>query len=291
MRRAQQRMPVLSQFPTAYWLTGATLADRDVGLKQTTSTQWDNVYLNAEEIAVLVPAPKTLIADMDFDFWTEVKPRISEAIGLAVDEAVLFGVNKPATWPTAIAPAAVAAGNVTIAGTAGDKDFLGSLSNAMGMVEADGYDNTRILARTQVRAWTRNLRDSQNGFLMYPNSPPSGAQPQGSFFGTPVNFSRAGLSGFASGAAFFSAITGDFAREGIIATRDDITMEMFDQGIIQDAAGVIQFNLLQQDMVALRVTARFAFAVPNPTSRQNPTAGTRYPFAVVQQKASTGGEG
>src|SRR4029079_168556 len=85
MKRAQQRLPVLASFPTAYWITGAALSDRDVGLKQTTSVSWDNVYLNAEEIAVIVPAPKTLLSDMDYDFWQEVKPRISESIGLAVD--------------------------------------------------------------------------------------------------------------------------------------------------------------------------------------------------------------
>jgi hypothetical protein len=41
----------------------------------------------------------------------------------------------------------------------------------------------------------------------------------------------------------------------------------------------------------LRVTARFAWAVPNPVNRQQATKASRFPFAVVQQKASTGGEG
>jgi HK97 family phage major capsid protein len=295
MRRAQQRMPVLSQFPNAYWLTGADLNARDVGMKQTSTMQWDNVYLNAEEIAVIVPAPKALLSDLDYDFWTEIKPSISEAIGLALDEAVFFGTNKPASWPAAIVPAAVAAGNQVIAAT-GAPDFLGDLNTVLGMVEADGYDPNGIWARVQVRAWLRGLRagDGINAAatpLFYPDAAPSGTQPGGTVFGIRIMFSSAGLSGFATGAANFSLVVGDFTQ-AILGIRDDITMDMFDTGVITDngTPPIIQFNLMQQDMVALRVTARFAFAVPNPINRQNPTAGTRYPFAVIKQAVSTGGE-
>jgi len=68
---------------------------------------------------------------------------------------------------------------------------------------------------------------------------------------------------------------------------------MFDTGVITDNGSppVIQYNLLQQDMVALRVTARFAWAIPNPVNRQQPTKASRYPFFAIQQKAATGGEG
>ena len=295
MRRAQQRMPVLSQFPTAYWLTGADLNARDVAMKQTSAMQWDNVFLNAEEIAVVVPAPKSLLADIDYDFWQEVKPRISESIGIALDEAIFFGVNKPATWPTAIVPAAVAAGNVRVAAT-GAPDFLQDLNLAMGMVEADGYDPNGIWARVQVRAWLRGLRAGDGTTaaatpLFYPDSAPSGTQPGGTVYGIRIMFSSAGLSGFATGAAFYSLVVGDF-KQAILGIRDDISMDIFDTGVITDngTPPIIQFNLMQQDMVALRVTARFALAVPNPLNRQNPTAGTRYPFAVVQQAATTGGE-
>ena len=295
MRRAQQRMPVLSQFPTAFWLTGADLNARDVGMKQTTQMQWDNVYLNAEEIAVVVPAPKSLLEDLDYDFWTEVKPRVSEAIGIALDEAVFFGTNKPATWPAAIVPAAVSAGNQVIAAT-GAPDFLQDLNNALGMVEADGYDPDGIWARVQVRAWLRGLRAGDGTTaaaipLFYPDAAPSGTMPGGTVYGIRIMFSSAGLSGFATGAANYSLVVGDFSQ-AILGIRDDISMDVFDTGVITDngTPPVIQFNLMQQDMVALRVTARFAFAVPNPVNRQAPTAGTRYPFAVIKQQASVGGE-
>lgn len=295
MRRAQTRMPVLATLPNAYWLTGADLNARDIAMKQTTGMQWDNVYINAEEIAVVIPAPKTLLSDIDYDFWDEVRPRISEAIGIALDEAVFFGVNKPATWPTAIVPGAVAAGNTRQVAT-GAPDYLQDLNLALGMVEADGYNPNGIWARVQVRSWLRGLRAGDGTAsaatpLFYPDAAPSGAQPGGTVYGVRIMFSDAGLSGFATGAANYSLVVGDF-KQAILGIREDITMDMFDSGVITDGATppVIQYNLIQQDMVALRVTARFGFAVPNPLNRQNPTAGTRYPFAVLQQAASTGGE-
>ena len=50
--------------------------------------------------------------------------------------------------------------------------------------------------------------------------------------------------------------------------------------MIQDNAGAIQYNLAQQDMVALRVTARYAYAVGNPAARTGTTDA--YPSSVLQ---------
>jgi HK97 family phage major capsid protein len=291
MKRAQQRIPVMSQLPTAYWVTGASLDARDIGMKQTTTLAWDNVYLNAEEIAVIVPIAKNLLADMDYDFWTQVKPKVTEAFGVALDEAIFFGVNAPSTFPASIVSGANAAGNLVVAGTS-TVDYLDDVNNAMGLVEADGYDVTGFWARRQVKSKLRGLRDTQKGLLYYPDAPPTGSVNVGTLYGEPIVFSNAGLSGFATGAANYSMVLGDW-EESMLAIRDDIDMEMFDTGVITDngAPPVIIYNLLQQDMVALRVTARFAWAVPNPINRQQSTKASRYPFAVVQQKAATGGEG
>ena len=68
MTRAQQRMPVLSVLPSAYFVTG------DTGLKQTTEQRWANKYLDAEEIAAIVPIAQAVLDDVDYDLWAEIKP-------------------------------------------------------------------------------------------------------------------------------------------------------------------------------------------------------------------------
>lgn len=291
MKRAQQRIPVLAQLPSAYWITGATLDVRDVGMKQTTNLAWDNVYLNAEEMAVLVPIAQNLLDDMDYDFWSEVKPKVVEAMAVALDDAIFFGTNAPSTWPQAIVPAANSAGNLVVSGT-NTPDFLQDVNKVMGAVEADGYDVTGFWARRQVKASMRGLRTTTNAFLYYgDDTGPQGSPNIGSLFGEPIIFSNAGLSSFATGASGYSLIAGQW-DQAMLAVREDVSMTMFDSGVVTDngTPPVIQYNLMQQDMVVLRVVARYAFAVPNPINRMQQTKANRYPFGVLQQKASTGGE-
>jgi HK97 family phage major capsid protein len=111
MSRGQQRIPVVSALPVAYFVNG------DTGLKQTTEVDWTNKYLNAEELAAIVPIPEAVLDDSAFDVWGEIRPLLEEAIGRAVDAAIFFGTNAPSSWPTAIATAAVSAGNTVNRGT------------------------------------------------------------------------------------------------------------------------------------------------------------------------------
>jgi len=167
------------------------------------------------------------------------------------------------------------------------------VNNGMAAVEADGFDVTGFWARRQVKAKLRGLRDTTKGLLFVgDNSTPNAAVNVGTLFGEPIVFSNAGLASFNTGASGYSMIGGEW-DQSMLAVRDDISMEMFDTGVITDNGSppVIQYNLLQQDMVALRVTARFAWAIPNPVNRQQPTKASRYPFFAIQQKAATGGEG
>src|SRR5690606_1123272 len=108
------KQPVLSALPDAYWVNG------DTGLKQTTKAEWDNLTITAEELAAIVVVPDALFDDSNVPIWTEVRPLLTEAIGRKVDEAGLFGADTPASWPTAVVPAAIAAGNAVEAGTGAD---------------------------------------------------------------------------------------------------------------------------------------------------------------------------
>jgi HK97 family phage major capsid protein len=289
MTRAQQRVPVLSLFPIAYFVTG------DTGYKQTTEVNWASKYLDAEEIAAIVPIPINVIDDTDYDLWAEIKPLLTEAIGVALDDAVFFGTNKPATWPTAVIPAAVAAGNQVIAGTSA-VDTAEDINQVLATVEADGFIPSAGFARVQLRAWLRGIRDSQKGFLYPPGGPgntglaeANASLEEANVYTLPTLLSRVGFAGFATGAANYSGVWGDF-NQGIVGIRKDISFEIFREGVITDNAGLVQYNLIQQDMAAMRAVARFAFQVPNPINRLQQTEASRYPFGVLRQRATTGGE-
>lgn len=68
MTSKQTRMPVLDMLPMAYWVNG------DNGFKQTSEQAWDNVYLTAEELAVIVPIPEAVVDDASFDILGEILP-------------------------------------------------------------------------------------------------------------------------------------------------------------------------------------------------------------------------
>src|SRR4051794_21239998 len=129
-------LPVLSALAQAYFVAG------DTGLKQTTEMAWSGVTLEAEELAAFVPVPEAVVNDADFDLWGEVQSGLAEAIGIALDAAVFMGTNKPASWPAAIVPAAIAAGNIAEAGTstAAEGGIVGDIDAVLDAVEGDGFD-------------------------------------------------------------------------------------------------------------------------------------------------------
>jgi HK97 family phage major capsid protein len=75
-------------------------------------------------------------------------------------------------------------------------------------------------------------------------------------------------------------ISGDWTQL-VYSMRQDIRYKMATEATIQNAGGGIEYNLFQQDMVAMRVTMRLAWALPNPLNRTNQTDATRLPFAAL----------
>jgi HK97 family phage major capsid protein len=270
MARAQRRVPVWSALPTAYFVDG------DTGLKQTTEAAWSNVYLNVEELAVIVPIAEAVLDDADYDLFGEIRPAIVSAIGAAFDQAVLYGINAPASWPECIIETAEFAGHeVTLNVSYSDLfDDIFAENGVIAKVEEDGYMVNGHIAALSLRAKLRGLKDT-TGQPIFMSSLQENTQYalDGERLIFPTNGaidpSRALL------------ISGDW-NQLVWAVRKDITYKVLTEAVIQDGNGAIQYNLAQQDMVALRVVFRVAWQVPNPINRVNTSSTTRYPFAFLE---------
>lgn len=266
MSDRMERLPVLAALPVAYFVNG------DTGLKQTTSMAWDKKNLIVEEIATIMPMPEAVLDDSSFDIWAAARPRLVEAIGRAADAAILFGVDKPDTWPEAIVPGAVAAGNTVTRGTANAAagGIAEDVNDLMAEVEEDGFDVNGFATARTFRRHLRGARATDGQKLLDVSL--------GTLEGEPIRYTARGLWPTASGGA--EMIAGDWTQ-GILGVRQDITWKLATEGVIQDASGAIVYNLFQQDMVALRVVMRIAWQVANPVTYEQPEEADRYPFAAL----------
>jgi len=271
-------IPVLSALPMAYFVDG------DTGYKQTTSQAWENVKLYAEEIACIVPIPENVLDDSDYDIWANVKPRLVEAIGATFDKAVLFGTNKPANFPTGIIPAAIAAGN----SVALDKDvslyqqLLGE-GGVASLIEEDGYIPNHYVGAIGMRSKMRGTVDNNGlpifGRAVYRDG--VGTRSAYELDGNGIEFPRTEVMD-----ASQALLLGGDWNAPVWAIRSDINTKLLTEAVIQDPnTKEIVYNLAQQDMVALRVTFRAGWALPNPINRVNTDETTRYPFAVLTPAA------
>lgn len=264
------KQPVLSALPDAYWVNG------DTGLKQTTKAEWDNLTITAEELAAIVVVPDALFDDSNVPIWTEVRPLLTEAIGRKVDEAGLFGADTPASWPTAVVPAAIAAGNAVEAGTGAD---LAADVASLGQVLAeDGFAANGFASKPGLNWQLVGLRNAQ-GTPIYTPSLSQGTP--SSLYGYPLNEVTNG----AWDASQAELLAADFSKF-VVGVRQDITFQIFDTGVISDENGAVVVNLMQQDAKALRVVFRVGFQVANPLTRVNGDVESRYPAAVLVPSGS-----
>lgn len=273
MSTKTERQPALSALPQAYWVNG------DTGRKQTTQAEWENKYLTAEELAVIVPVPEAVIADSNYDIFAEVRPLIVEALGAKLDAAVLFDNDNPYS-EDAIVTGAVNAGNALEPGdvewSSGKSDIgadIGGEGGLMSFVEEDGFNVNGFAARTGIKSRLRGVRDENGGVLFQPSLT---AGTPSTLYGERIEY----VDQNGAWDSDYDVIGGDWSKL-IIGVRQDITFKLFTEGVISDDSGNIVLNLMQQDSVALRVVARYGYAVANPINRKNEVEADRYPFAVL----------
>ena len=264
MSSNRTRIKVLDSLPIVYWQGSST------AFKKTTNQAWKDKYLYAEELAVIVPIAEADLADAEYDVWGQVKPKIVEAIANNIDKVVFFGGDdKPSSFPDSILDSAFAKGFVR------EKDnsetMYNAISETMGLVEESGYGVNGLLAGPSIKKVFRGMVDTTGQLIT----------------GDEISaLPRAIVENGAWDKSKATAIVGDF-KQAVFSIRQDIEYKLLTEGVIQDPSdNSIVYNLAQQDMVALRVTFRFAWQLPNPVNRLAESEDARLPFGVVAPAAS-----
>lgn len=269
MTSKQYKMPVLDMLPIAYFVNG------DTGQKKTTKQAWDKKFITAEEIAVIVPVPEAVLDDSEYDIWAEVKPRIIEAFGKVIDAAILFGVDKPASWRDDVVATATTAKSVVNLGADDNLyDKIMGVDGVIAKVENCGYFVNGHMADISMRAKLRELKDT-TGNPLFKSDMQSGTNY--SLDGSSMNFPNNGS--FDKSKALM--ISGDFSQL-VYAIRQDITFKLFTEGVVQNPDGTIAYNLMQNDMVALRAVMRLGWEIPNPINSVEKDKTKRCPFSILK---------
>ena len=279
MSRKEDKRPVLNSLPMAYFVnqSSGTTGDDDIGVKQTTQMEWGSLTLTAEEIACIIPVPENVLADADYDLWAEIVPQVRAAFGVVIDQAAFFGVNKPSSWPDAIAPAAVAKGNYRQVGSVQGADLASDIIGVGGLmnkVEEDGFNVNGFYAANTMKAQFRDLRDQVGQFLFMRSL--TETEPD-RLAGERIYFDRNGNFDTSD----YLAIAGDWTK-AVYAIREDIEYRLLTEAtIIDPSTKAVVYALAQQDMAAMRFKMRLGVQVANPVTRANSSAESRYPFAVL----------
>lgn len=260
MSSGRTKLRVLDSLPLVYWVD----ADTDNGRKKLTKMAWENKYITAEEIAVIVPIKEDVLDDASFDIWADVKPRLVEAIGKTIDKACFTGEAKPKNFRADLLSSIM---NVGATVSQGSATLYSAINDAMVKVETSGYNVTGILGGVDLKGQFRMMLDDTG-------------QP---IKGTEIDsLPRYFIDNGAWDATKAKLIVGDFSQ-AVYAIRQDVTYKVLDQAVIQDPSdGTILYNLAQEDMVALRVVMRLGWEIPNPVNALAEDASVRFPFAAIE---------
>lgn len=267
MTSNKTKMRVLDALPMAYWVD----ADTNNGRKKLTKMAWDNKFITAEELAVIVPIKEDVLDDADYDIWADVRPRLVEAIGKAIDNAILTGVNKPNGFRLDLLSSIINANAVITQGS--PANLYSDINDAMVKVEESGYNPSGIIGGVDVKGKFRMMLDT------------TGQPIAGTEIGNLPKFYVDNGSWDKDKAIM---VVGDFSQ-AVYSIRQDVTYKILTEAIIQDPSdGSILYNLAQEDMVALRVVMRLGWEIPNPINALKPDESVRFPFAsIVKYGGST----
>lgn len=268
MGTAISDLPVPQTLPTASF-TGAP------GSKK----PWTDVMLapktvHAEEVAAITAIPDAYLEDSTINLWAWVRPRLAEAIAVAIDDAILFGVGAPTTFPTGGLVSNTFSNAIT-----GGADAVDTVNLAMASVEAQGIAVSGSAADLIVKSVLRGVRDDTGALLLGEGSATAGQVP--TLYGAPIAYNP-----WSSAAVDF--ITGGW-QNLVVGVRSDIRYNLDPSGVVTGAGGAVIVSGFESNTTPLKVWARIGAVIINPVTVKTPAGGK--PFARAKLGGAAGSTG
>lgn len=287
---AGQQSTVLSTFPTVSMGTKAadlpalaTLPEAsfvgetdETRTKPTTKFTFEKKRLVAAEIATIIKLNEEDLEDANENLLEHAATLGGTAIGRTLDQAVLFGINKPAVWTSnSLFDEAVAAGAVfSPADAAGKDDLIGSFFQAAEYIDDSDATPNAFIARNGLKYRLANLRDAQGQPIYIPSlsNTPGAVDSVG---GLDAHWNTNG----AWDKTKATALVAD-TNQVLIGVRSDISVKFLDQATVDGK------SLAENDQVALRFRARYAYTLANVINYE----GGRKAAVSAVVPAAAGGE-
>lgn len=252
----------INELPIPKTLPRASFVNAPGGRKPFTELALEAQVLRAEEVAAVSAIPDQYLEDAVVNIWGFVRPRLAEAIGAALDDAVLFGTGAPPSYPVG----GIVSNTFSQAVAAGT-DAVDAINQGMSLVEAQGLGVTGHAADLTVKGRLRGVRDDTGALLLGVTQADEGARQ--SIYGLPASYTS------------WPRITTDLITGAwnylMIGVRQDIRYTMDPNAVIADANGAVIVSGFQDNVTPIKVWARFAAAIVRPVTVRVP-AGAR-PFA------------
>lgn len=255
MSSGLEAIPVVSFMPVAGFVNPTY-----GGRKPATKIEWSAQQVVAEEIACVLAVPTAFIDDAGAPLWANVKPAMASAIAKALDEAALFGVGAPASFPAG-GLAAIAGSAVTGANAPEAIDKAAANVEASGGI-VDGIAGGPNVSTAMRQAWAAVA------------APPSLA-PGNTLYGWDISITP--LWDSSKG----DAMVGDWSYL-LVGVREDITFDVSTEAILQDNTGAIIANAFQDNLTALKCYMRVGIAVGRPLNAKGAPIA---PFALADWTA------
>lgn len=246
--------------PSAYWVGEGKRI-------KTAVASFLNVKMEAHKIGVIIPTTKEKLNDTVINIFEEMKKPTADAIYQKIDMAGMFGIDSPFKFN--LFDNAVKNGMFIVDGTNASLDL--DVSDTMALVEEEGFEVNGFIGHTGIKNRLRKLRDGDGNQLYV-----SGVDTN-ELYNQPITFAKGKASFDREKAQLFA---GDWSKS-LIGIYQGLEYETLREATLQDTLWTDgkPLSLAEQDMIALKVTARIAFL---PVSEKA--------FAVLATKGTTPGQ-